>query len=249
MERGRFTLPSRAAHLIVPLLLAVAALWVRFAPPPRPAGPPGLRPVLPAVLGPYEGQLILHCQNDQCRAAFPANREEDYAACPRCGSPLSPLSAGEKASLPPDTVITRRLYRSAGSAVYTVSLVLAGSDARSIHRPQQCLPGQGYSIDGQRRQRLALAGGRTLEVVRIDARHGPSARHRFGFVYWFVGPDRTTASTLARHYWTMHEQLIRNRPARWAYVAVTVGEPLDTPESEARLASFLSLLLPQIESL
>jgi hypothetical protein len=243
-----YQVPRNVAFLILPLMLAAAALWVHFAPPAKPAEAPRLARELPAKLGSYESSLILHCQNERCLQAHPVKAVDDLVACPACGSPLLPMSFAERTVLPADTAIARRTYQSPGSPAYTVTIVLAGADPRSIHRPQQCLPAQGYSIDRQSLERLDLGSGRRLEVVRIDSRRGPDPRSRFGFVYWFAGADRLTASHFVRLAWTLRDQLFFNKTSRWAYVAVTIGEPLESPESRLRLAAFLKLLLPAIET-
>lgn len=203
--------------------------------------------VLPAELDPYGSQAILHCQNDQCRRSVPVTVETDLNACPACGGPLATIARSERDILPPDTQLARRMYQAPGSPSYTVMIVLAGADQRSIHRPQQCLPAQGFTIDRQHKESLTLAPGRTLTLEVIDSRRGGGSPILFGFAYWFVGPDLETHSHYVRLFWTTYDRLFRNRVSRWAYVAVTVNEPLNTPESLERLASFLRLLVPAIE--
>lgn len=148
--------------------------------------------------------------------------------------------------LPPDTRIVRRLYQAPGNRSYTVSIVLAGADPRSIHRPQQCLPGQGFSIDRQHTETLLLAPARPLTLAIIDTRRAGDPLSRFGYAYWFVGPGRETHSHYVRLFWTTYDHLFRNTVARWAYVSIAASEPLNTPESMERLAAFLRLLVPAI---
>jgi hypothetical protein len=192
--------------------------------------------------------MILHCQNMQCLQSFSVQSTNTMDACPACGSSLLPISYAERHVLPADTRIIRRIYRAPGSPLYTVTMVIAGADPRSIHRPQQCLPAQGFSIDRQRKKSVQLGGGRTLDLMLIDARKGTDASGQFGFVYWFVGPTRETPSHFVRLFWTLYDSLLRNTVSRWAYVAVITGEPLETPESLLRLSSFLSALVPVIET-
>lgn len=248
MGRRSYQAPRFAAHLIIPLLMAAAALWIRFAPPAQPAEAPRLNVRLPAALGDFACSLVLHCQNENCRMAFPVKAETDMTTCTACGGALLPLTRSERDVLPADTRIVRRTYKAPGSPFYTVTIVLAGADPRSIHRPQQCLPAQGFSIDRQSDLRLAAGPSRTLDTMRIDARQGPDPRSRFAFIYWFVGAGRLTASHAVRMLWTLYDQLLLNRTARWAYVAVTISEPLDTPQSQQRLEAFVQLLLPALET-
>ena len=247
MDRSSFRAPLWAACLIVPLLAGSMALWIRFAPPAHTAGPSRLNLDLPATLGPFTGQLYLHCQNEQCLKPISAPDGAAPEKCPACGGLLHPMALGERTLLPPDTRIARRIYHGPGLQSYTVTIVLAGADPRSIHRPQQCLPGQGFSIDRQRVRTLTLAPGRLLSVAVIDARRGSDPRNRIGFAYWFVGPDHETPSHYGRLWRTTADRLFRNIVSRWAYVAVIAGEPLDTPESLDRLTAFLRLLVPAID--
>lgn len=247
MGKRAFQAPRQAALLILPLLAGLVALWIRFAPPANTSVELGLRMELPIELGPFNSQAILHCQNDPCRRSFPVNVETDLTICPVCGGQLGPIARSERDVLPPDTRIVRRIYQSPGSPSYTVMIVLAGADQRSIHRPQQCLPAQGFNIDRQHTESLSLAPGRALNLEVIDSRRDAGPLSLFGFAYWFVGPDMETHSHYVRLFWTTYDRLFRNRISRWAYVAITASEPLNSPESLERLASFLRFLAPAIE--
>ena len=56
-------------------------------------------------------------------------------------------SQAELDLLPKDTTLIKRLYRDAAANDNAhVSLVLAGQDTRAIHKPEVCLPGQGWTI-------------------------------------------------------------------------------------------------------
>ncbi len=242
-----FQAPRAAALLILPLLAGATACWLHFAPPIKTADELRLRMELPAELGPYDSQVLLHCQNDPCRRSFPVSSETALKECPACGGLLSPIARSERDLLPADTRIARRLYHMPGGQSYTVTIVLAGADPRSIHRPQQCLPAQGYAIERQHAETLSLTPRRNLTLAVIDSRRGSDPSARFGFAYWFVGPHLETHSHYVRLFWTTYDHLFRNKVSRWAYVAIAASEPLNTPESLERLASLLRLLMPAIE--
>jgi hypothetical protein len=247
MGNRAFQAPRSAALLILPLLAGLVVLWIHIAPPVNKSGELPLRMELPAELGPYGSQLLLCCQSDQCRQSFPVAHESDLKACPVCGGALALIALSEREILPADTRIARRVYHAPGSPSYTVSIVLAGADPRSIHRPQQCLPAQGFSIDREYTQTLSLTPAHKLTLAVIDTRRGAGSLDRFGYAYWFVGPDRETHSHYVRLFWTTYDHLFRNTVARWAYVSITASELLNTPESLERLAAFLRLLVPAIE--
>lgn len=248
MVKRPFQIPSLIAHLLVPVLLGLAAAWLHLMPPVKADAVARLRTDLPETLNGYTSLIVLHCQNTQCLRSFTTRSMDDMQLCPSCGGSLLPISFAEHHSLPADTVISRRIYSSFGNPTYTVTVVLAGADPRSIHRPQQCLPAQGFTIDRQTIKTLPLSAGRNLDIMLIDTRKGADSSTRFGFVYWFVGPTRETPSHLVRAFWTLYDSLLRNTASRWAYVTVIAGEPLETPESLMRLSSFLSVLVPAIET-
>src|SRR3954469_23336206 len=56
------------------------------------------------------------------------------------------VSPAEKEILGPDTQFSRKIYRRGTDEIY-VSIVLSGPDMNtSIHRPERCLPAQGWTI-------------------------------------------------------------------------------------------------------
>ena len=64
-----------------------------------------------------------------------------------CTSSLSPVTKLELDWLPPDTTYGRRRYTFPDETWIESSVVLMGQDRTSIHKPEYCLPGQGFSID------------------------------------------------------------------------------------------------------
>lgn len=133
------------------------------------------------------------------------------------------VTAVEREMLPHDTGYARRLYVSLDNKreQVFVSVVLSGQDRTSIHRPELCLVGQGWSIDdvgktifGERVPAALL----TLSRDGVDPR-GQRAEANALFAYWFVGRDRMVTSTWERLWHTALNRL-RLQPDRWAYVVV-----------------------------
>jgi len=174
--------------------------------------------------------------------------------------PPEGLSEAEKRVLPPDTEGMRRIYSRNGRSEITCSVILAGRDVTSIHRPELCLPGQGWNIQQERIETIrspALEGGE-LKVMRMDAVHAvnmvaPGQPARVIFIYWFVGKDRVTPHHWQRIFWTTHDRVLRNRNHRWAYILIGAPvRPETTPEAQQRaqaetmrlLGSFAEKLYP-----
>ena len=185
------------------------------------------------------------------------------------GQPEKP-QAEELRLLPEDTAIARMRYCTAAMEANTgdfaeVSLVLAGAERRSIHRPEVCLPGQGWSIVGSEVVKVEIAEGQFLRVKDLSIEktaHRPTGEEypvRAHFVYWFIGTDITTPSHFERIMRTTWDSIFRNVNHRWAYASITtlVTENLDskethqrhrTDEETKRLTSFLiQQLVPRVQ--
>ena len=109
---------TRAAILFA--LCGMTVLLCQFSPQPKGGDEAGVLTELPLVAGAFVG------------------KSEDP-------------SEQERAQLPTDTIIVKRSYRTPGRGVENTdlaqaSLVIAGNDSRSIHRPEVCLDGQGWTV-------------------------------------------------------------------------------------------------------
>ncbi len=161
----------------------------------------------------------------------------------------------EREMLPADTGFSRRLYVSVADRrqQVLVSIVLSGRDRTSIHRPEICLVGQGWSI-GQRTE-TQFANGQGLVVPAALLRLQRDVTDRQGqrvvvpalFAYWFVGQTEV-ATTTAGRLWRTALNRLRLRPDRWAYVvAQTVQLPGETEaEARARMDNVVDPLLGRL---
>ena len=142
-----------------------------------------------------------------------------------------PASEKERSLLPADTIIVKREYRTPGRPLERrdqahVSLVIAGNDSRSIHRPEVCLDGQGWTITDARTREVKLLSGeilrvRDLAIVReVLLNDGTKLPLRAHYVYWFVGADVNTPSNLERQLISLRDSVFRNVNHRWAYPSV-----------------------------
>lgn len=136
----------------------------------------------------------------------------------------------EKKVLPSDTGIAKMTYRTGGPPrqrdIAHVTLVLAGAERSSIHRPEVCLQGQGWSLVSSETIPVEIAPGRTLHVQDLTIERpipSPSdnpRRLRAHYCYWFVGTDRTTPSHFERIWLSTTDSVLRNVNHRWAYASV-----------------------------
>ncbi|MBV6498519.1 MAG: hypothetical protein CJBNEKGG_00741 [Prosthecobacter sp.] len=162
------------------------------------------------------------------------------------GQPME-KDAAEKALLPEDTQLVKMQYRSPGSAedrdVAQVTLVLAGAERRSIHRPEVCLDGQGWTLLDSRVLDVEVLPGRFLPVKdllverQVRMKDGGSRTLRAHYAYWFIGTDVTTPSNARRVWLSTWDNIFRNINHRWAYASITcwVTENLQPAESGQRV--------------
>ena len=140
------------------------------------------------------------------------------------------LTEQELHLLPKDTEGSRRLFKNKDGNELFCSIVLAGRDVTSIHRPELCLPGQGWKIQNEYTQSIPVsaAPGGMLNVMRMNASRaiqdpeGRATDAQSVFAYWFVGKDRVTPYHWQRIYWTAKDRIFHDTNHRWAYILIHV---------------------------
>ncbi len=137
------------------------------------------------------------------------------------------ISESEKIILPADTQITKSLYTSLGGEQINCQVVLSGGEKRSIHRPETCLPAQGWTKKTSETIPVKLDDGRTLEVTKlvisrpVEVQPGVRKELTSLFLYWFVGKDITTPHHWYRILHTDWDRVVHGVSHRWAYVIVS----------------------------
>lgn len=171
------------------------------------------------------------------------------------------ITEREREVLAKDTQFARKIYTNlAGDSVF-VSIVMSGDDmTNSIHRPERCLPAQGWNLQASEPRILALPSGKQLEVTRLQ--NGRSVERqdktRATLVnlnyYWFVGHNDMTASHLTRTGIDLRDRILYGYNQRWAYVTVAaiVTKGWTTPErteeqTTAMLEGFIRELAPHLK--
>jgi exosortase/archaeosortase family protein len=123
-------------------------------------------------------------------------------------------SEAELTVLPADTTIIKRRYVAPSGDWMVVSLVVGGKSKSSIHRPELCLPAQGFAM---RNPRTHEVGGRDWRMIELSAKDSPSC----GFAYTFFNQEGySTASHVARIFRDVLDRSVLNRIDRWVMVSV-----------------------------
>lgn len=171
------------------------------------------------------------------------------------------MSPAEKAILPEDTELVRKVYSSINGDQIQTSIVLAGGEKRSIHRPEVCLPGQGWIIKSGEVVPIKLADGKEMHAMLLTLERdiptapGKSIKVTSLFLYWFVGKNVTTPSNMRRVWLTSWDRVVHNINHRWAFISMNalITDNLKTggknrADTLAMLQRFASDLVPKITS-
>ena len=141
------------------------------------------------------------------------------------------VSEAERHVLPDDTGFDKRRYEDEDGNWFQVSMVIGGRSKSSIHRPELCLPGQGFQMMASR---TAEAGDVEWHLVTLARGAAPAC----GFAYTFFNQDGyRTSSHLKRIFRDVWDRSIRGRIDRWVMVTVYSSDA-----DEVRLAEFLGKL-------
>src|SRR5437764_4892489 len=167
----------------------------------------------------------------------------------------------ERDTLAKDTQFVRKIYTGPERDQIYVSIVLSGEDmTNSIHRPERCLPAQGWLVRSSSKRAIRLANGQPLEVTKLTNSQVLEAPDKRRFTlnnlnyYWFIGYKDMTASHLTRTGIDLRDRIVSGFNQRWAYVTVAanVTEGLARPgrseqQTAAMIESFIGELGPRLQ--
>lgn len=191
---------------------------------------------------------------------------------PDSNGEIGHMGEQERKWLPADTTYLKMTYKERGLeealAAYralNVTLIVAGSDSRSLHRPQVCLTAQGWAISQKELVKLQTTGG-FLKVmnfhltrflrnddgsIRRDEK-GNKMKQRAFYCYWWVGPDDSTPFDTTRVWKSVWNSILKGENERWAYPAVMIMVDERFPdrgveEAKKRAYSFIEDYAPMFQ--
>ena len=139
-----------------------------------------------------------------------------------------PVSEAELHTLPADTRFVKRMYTTPDGSWFQVSAVIGGRSKSSIHRPELCLPTQGFQMMSPRSVDVGGVDWRFVTLARQDA-------PPLGFAYTFYNQEGfRTSSHLLRIFCDVWDRSVRGRIDRWVMVTVNASTAND-----AALSAFL----------
>lgn len=166
----------------------------------------------------------------------------------------------ERDVLGPDTQFARKVYQNSRGDEIFVSIVFSGPDMNtSIHRPERCLPAQGWTVADTREVALSTPVG-PLKVTRLhnmrNERPSPDRTLTIYSLdyYWFVGHRDETPSHLERTWIDVRDRLLKGRNQQWAYVTVAGLVTKDfrvfgrtEKETDNLIQAFIAELVPKLQ--
>jgi exosortase len=161
----------------------------------------------------------------------------------------------ERQILPPDTGFSRKIYVSIADPTKWafVSIVLSGRDRTSIHRPELCLVGQGWTLLGSFAHQFGYPGqasGFPATVLKVEREVvTPEGRQRVPqlVAYYFVGGNCIVATHWERLMRDAWNRLAHARADRWAYVLVQTGDADGDEAGLERIQLILNSTLPSFQ--
>jgi len=123
-------------------------------------------------------------------------------------------SEAELHVLPSDTRFEKRRYVAADGTWHLVTAVIGGSSKSSIHRPELCLPAQGFQM---REPRVVDADGVEWHLVTLA--RGDAASLGFAYTFYNQAGYRTS-SHVKRIFRDVWDRSILGRIDRWVMVTV-----------------------------
>jgi len=217
-----------------------------------------------AVIGLTVGAVASYQQNQ--RLGKPGVRYQEIAGSvavevllpqdlPGYRSESLPVTQEELDMLPKDTSFGRRRFVAPDGLAFDLSVVVMGGDQSSIHRPQSCIPAQGWTITRQDTDTIRIQGtdtydlnyNRLLNSKTVPVEGNPVPVESF-YVYWFAADGKVTASRERRIVSTAWHMLTAGEVERWAYVSVHSAFRAGASEAVyPRIRAFLETAVPELQ--
>ena len=202
-----------------------------------------------ASLPPRGAAGVVLAADERNPGELPAFLGRDWVGWP------APVTAVEREILPPDTGFSRMDYVSSRDARHVfLSIVLSGRDRASIHRPELCLVGQGWTIAEAADHRFDYPGRAeasfSATLLRVQ-REVPTGRGRVVVpqlvAYWFVNRDTVAATHWQRFAIDAWNRVVHARADRWAYVLMQTNSDDGEAAAIARMQAVLNETLPAFQ--
>jgi hypothetical protein len=158
--------------------------------------------------------------------------------------------------LPPDTSFAERLYTAPDGFRVQNTVVLMGGDRTSIHKPDYCLPGQGWTIKDKSVVNIPVAGVPSYQLpvakwVLSNVFQAPDGqKQQVGglYAFWFVADGEQTTDNYQRMWWQGRDLLRTGVLQRWAYISCfAICAPGQEDATFERIKNFIAHSVPEYQ--
>lgn len=168
-----------------------------------------------------------------------------------------PESDVELGYFPKDTSFVERWYTSPDdSPGISATVILMGADRTSIHRPEYCLVGQGFTCDqkevvdipvaGPMPYRLPVAKWKVSRLVQQP--DGQNVKISGVYAFWFVADNEHTTGIVPFQCYLVRDLLLKGILQRWAYVSYfSQCLPGQEEATFARMQKLIAASVPEFQ--
>jgi hypothetical protein len=168
-----------------------------------------------------------------------------------------PESEIELGYFPKDTSFAERCYTSPDNSpgIYA-TVILMGADRTSIHRPEYCLVGQGFSCDEKKVVDIPVEGPKPYQLPVSKWKISRSAQQPGGqnvkisgvYVFWFVADNEQTTGNVQFQCYLVRDLLLKGILQRWAYISYfSVCWPGQEEATFARMKKLIAASVPEFQ--
>jgi hypothetical protein len=172
------------------------------------------------------------------------------------------MTQRERGGLASDITLSRYQYLASNRSPVLATVVLSGDSRRGLHRPDVCLPGQGWGILDRMVVPVPLPDDAANEAMMlrvyrdVPTEDGTVIRVRGINLFWYEGYGGVhTADYYTHVFLTYFDSVFKNLNHRWALVSFFIQLPESRPgeysgleEAQAleELREFVGQLSPKV---
>lgn len=158
--------------------------------------------------------------------------------------------------LPKDTSFVERYYQAPDGLWATGTIILMGADRTSIHRPDYCLPGQGWTIESKTVVKIPIGGRHPYQLPvakwtihnSFKSPDGQKQEVSGLYVFWFVADNEQTTENAQRMWWLARDLVRTGVLQRWAYVSYfSVCAPGQEEATFERMKGLIATSVPEYQ--
>jgi hypothetical protein len=158
--------------------------------------------------------------------------------------------------LPKDTSYAKRIYVAQTNFGVLANIVMMGKDRTSIHKPEFCLPGQGWGIRDKAVVKIPIGGPQVYELPvskwviggTFKDENGQMFDRRALYVFWFVADNEVATGHWQRMLQLARDLLTKGVLQRWSYVSYfAVCNPGQEEATFERMKQLIAASVPEFQ--